>query len=496
MVCYLEHWRNEKLKKFLSFCLLIALVCTGCVSEKNKKGEMKPEYEEYIEVVNSTECVITDTSAISADFKVFNLEMNEQNDDLALSDLVIMFPVEECFYIYFTMPADQDTYAYRVKDMVINEKCCELELIGVEGYYQKYKLYGVEEIITDDNLYQISRINLYNENNKEETYTYNIRQNVTAVLDEEKFFFEQEYFHNITLKGQMFESIYQFNEENNVLVDLWSKVIGDVERLDEDRRSFFYFAFKCYDTERKIHFKPEDILQLDVEYMRLSYEYMGEDSEIANNLEPEKNEISESIKPDARYITSSDKRSNKKAYKYNTINKLSEADLTQNIGNANAEILRQAAKQYDWAVQFGAGDGYIHKSNEAGIWNKTYDINYTEIEDFKTIYIVYRHEGKTISTKTNSLILEKSTEVVEMIPEKPSKNEERQYDLHTVWQDENLMFYDKIVKSLHLILEPSIPWIILMLIVIGVLKFRKTKSFKYIGEIIEKKLKKLSEEDD
>lgn len=479
------------MKKYVSFILLLALLCTGCSVRPSKDDDTS--FDEKIVVEKSKQCVITDESSIASDFDMFDLGMTVQNDDLALSDLVIMFPVEDVCYLYFSMPSDQDSYAYRVKNIAINDSLYEIELRSIDGYYQKYKLEGYGQFKTENNLYQITEINYYNEKNPSDNHQYNISQNITTVFDEEKFFFEQEYLYNITLQGQCFESIYQFNKENNMLVDLWSKVIGNIERLDEDRRSFFYFAFKCYDIEKDIHFVPEDILQLDVEFERLTYEYQGKDSDIAENLEPETKKITQTIEPETRHIVGVDeKRSNKCEYVYDTINKLSEADLSKNVGKSNAAVLNQAAKQYDWAVQYGAEEGYPHKSNEAGLLVREYDINYTKVKDFKAIHIVYRYEGKKVSTGTNSLIKEVSTEIVEKVPGKPSKIQETKYDIRKIWQDETIGLLEKVLKSVGELLQPVIPILIIVVIVLIIRRFNRSRfsplTKKYIEKVIKEKL--------
>lgn len=479
------------MKRYMSFILLLVLLLMGCSVRPNKDDDTKYKEDEVVE--NVKKCVITDESKISDDFNLFDIAMSDQNDDLALSDLVIMFPTQDVCYFYFSMPSDQDLYAYRVKNIAINEAIYDLELVEVDGYYHKYKLEGYSELKTENNLYQITEINYYNEKDSSDNQRYYINQNITTVFDDEKFFFEQEHIYNVTLQGQCFESIYQFNEENNLIVDLWSKVVGDIERLDEDRRSFFYFAFKCYDTEKDIHFLPEDILQLDVEYERLTYEYKGKDSGDAENINPVSKKIVQTIEPETRHIVGSDeKRSNKCEYVYDTINKLSEADLSKNVGKSNAAVLNQAAKQYDWAVQYGAEEGYPHKSNEAGLLVREYDINYTQIKDFEAIHIVYRYEGKKVSTGTNSLIKEVTTEVEERNPGKPSKIQETKYEFRVIWQDETIGLVEKVIKSVNELLKPVIPVAIIVAIILIIRRFNRSRfsplTKKYIEKVIKDKI--------
>lgn len=259
---------------------------------------------------------------------------------------------------------------------------------------------------------------------------------------------------------------------------------------------FFYFAFKCYDTERDIHFIPEDILQLDVEFNRLTYEYQGKKEDEVENLSPTIKKINQTIKGEERAVTGANEdRSNKCLYEYKTINKLSEADLSKNVGKSNALVLNQAAKQYDWAVQFGASEGYPYKSNEAGIlWNHQYDINYTKVEDFKSIHIVYRYEGKKVSTGTNSLIQEADTTVSEKI-KNPSESDKIDYDLNVIWQNDDLNFLEKIMYSYNTMIKPFLPQIVVVLLFISVMKFTKSRYFPLLNKYIEQKVKDKIDED-
>lgn len=477
------------MKKVICILLMLALMLAGCSLQENTSDNVPNGNETTVETTKS--CKISDDSLIIDDYKLFNLEMKAQTEELALGKLEILFPVEKKCYVYFSMPKDQENYAYRVKSININNESYDLELICVDGHYQKYKLSNFSDIITENNLYEIEEIHFYNEKNDKDNQTYNIRQNITAVFDEEKFYFEQEYLYPITLHGESIESVYQFNKDNNFLVDLWSKVVGDIERLDEDRRSFFYFAFRCYDIERDIYFVPEDILQLDIEFTRLSYEYKGKNKEEAENIVPLSKKVTQRIEPETKHVTgSNDKRSNKRLYVYDTINKLSEADLSKNVGNSNALVLSQAAKQYDWAVQFGERNGYPKKNNKTGIFlNHQYDIDYTKVEDLNAIHIVYRYEGKQISTKTNSLIQETTLTVTEKVPDNASKSEEREYDLYVTLQDESLNLVEKLVESTKILARPLIPGVIILLLVIIMYKFIKSRYFPLVNKCIEKKIK-------
>lgn len=410
--------------------------------------------------------------------------------ELVFADLAVIFPIEEECYVYYKMPKDIPDYKYRIEYIVIDDKKIKLELLQVIDGYHKYKFRGFDKLRNEENNYKISEVGFYNDANKNDSPTFNIAKNITIMFDEENFFFEQENEYAITLMGQCFESIYQFNKENNVFVDLWGKAVGNTALLDEDKRSFFYYAFNCYDTERDIYFEPEDILQLKVSYDRLSYEYRGKDKEEAGNLEPISKNIEEIITPDEYKVAGGDeKRSNKKLYVYNTINKLSEADLSKDVGTTDASVLKQAAKQYDWAVQFGAKEGYPYKSTEAGIlWNHQYDINYTCMENLKALHIIYRYEGRKVSTGTNSLLYEETIVVSE--PKKTSDREDEiEWNLEKIWKMNNdLSLVGKITETMKLYARPIVPYLFVILIIMLIRNMCKSKLIRTVGKYIGNKI--------
>lgn len=320
------------------------------------------------------------------------------------------------------------------------------------GSYQKYALNDLPKTGNDE--YQITKVHFIDELNGNAGQTYNTNIVCTAVFDDTLFSYQQQNLYNITLKGENFRTIFQFNKDNNAFVDLWSHLIADTEKLDLDKRAFFYFAFNCYDEARDIKFVPDDILQLEVKYTQLIYEYTGNDKDASTNIEPISKEITQTIEPDnVKVIAADDKRSNKRIYEYSTINRLSEADLSKNA-DSNQELLKQVAKEWDWAVQFGNSKGYAEKHTEAGlVFNKTYDINYTEVKDFQTISITYQYEHKTIKCPTNSLVNDSTVTIHESV-RSATAEEKKQYAQEVILQNPNKNRLEKGIDLIWLWLEP------------------------------------------
>lgn len=441
--------------------------------------------------------LINDESDIVDDYSKLGIAMNSEIDELALSEVSALFPGEEKGYIYFLLPADSEYEKYRIESVVINNTVYQTSLLDIEGRYQKYSIPNFVESSNEE--YLITQMEIMNEDDQEDRHTYKMSEIVTMSMDEETYYLQIDHEYTITLDGQNFESIYQFNKKNNCIVDMWSRVVADMEQLDVDQRSFFYFAFNCYDLNRKIKFVPEDILKLEVEFNRLTYEYQGENKDEANNITPNTKKVTDIIEPDnVKVIAADKKRSNKRLYEYETINRLDEADMSANSNNANAKVLKQAAEKYDWAVQFGSDNGYPYKHNEAGaaFW-KEYDIEYTKIEDFRAISIVYRYEGKIITADTNTLIESKTTTVEEAF-RNPTDEEKKENDIVDVVVNPEKSILEKIFDFIGIEIKYS--WIpaACVIFVIGafavlVLRIairRKNKKgfLEEIKEFIEEKL--------
>lgn len=413
--------------------------------------------------------IISATSSIVNDLDYFGIEMIAAEDALALSDLCAIFPDEEQYYLYFRIPEDTEYSAYRIDTMRINDWEYTLQLLEVVGSYQKYAVEGWH--LDEENTYEISEIHFYNEKDSDDKQTYNMSQECIVYINDEQYYFHQEYRYHITLAGTLFESVYQFNKDKNVFQDLWNNAIANPSGLDEDDRSFFYFAFNCYDVDRNIHFVPDDILQLEVAYNQLTYAYEGKDKDWEKNIKPESKEISEVIKPDNVRVISDSKYSNKKIYEYDTINRLDDASLDRNRDAENAKTLEYAARTYDWAIQFGNSTGYPNRKLEAGWFAKTYDVLYTQIEDFKSISIVYRYDGKVFDLNTNSLIAEVPVSVTEEV-DKPSKDEKEEYNDEVIDQNDELNPFEKFVAKHNLKGKMIVLVVIAVIVTVAILFIR------------------------
>lgn len=449
-------------KKAYLLCLtaLLAISLFGCARVTDEKlPASKTEVEIPVPEPANTDSeqrsryIINEESTIASDLEYFGIEMVNGDSALALSDLCAIFPDEKQYYLYFRMPKDSEYDAYRIDSMCINGRDCAVELLEIDGSYQKYAI--SDWTVSADNVYEISEIHFWNEKDSADVQTYNMSQECVVYINDEQYYFSQEYRYHITLAGRNLEAVYQFNKEKNVFQDLWYNIIAKPEGLDEDNRSFFYFAFNCYDVDRDIKFTPDEILQLDVEYTQLTYAYEGKEDEAAKNPDPQTKQMSETIKPDNIKVVSDSKYSNKKIYEYNTIYRLDDATLEQNKDAENAQTLEFASREYEWAVAFGDRWGYTHRTHEDkggtyGVWPwLKYDVQFTQVEDFNAIHIVYRHDGKVFDLNTNSLVADTPTTIIEPT-EKPTREEKEEYREEVIRQDDDLNWFEKIVAIYHI----------------------------------------------
>ena len=430
--------------------------CTRVTDEDipSQKVEIETPVSEPVSSISepTSRYIINKESAITSDLEYFGIEMVNGDVTLALSDLCAIFPDEEQYYLYFRMPEDNEYDAYRINSMCINGRDHVVELLEIDGSYQKYAI--SDWTVSADNVYEISEIHFRNEKDPADTQTYNMSQECVVYINDEQYYFSQEHRYHITLAGRNIEAVYQFNKEKNVFQDLWYNLIEKPEGLDEDNRSFFYFAFNCYDVDRDIKFTPDEILQLDVKYDQLTYAYEGKEKAAAENPDPQIKAMTQRIEPDNIKVVSDSKYSNKKIYEYDTIYRLDDATLEQNKDAENATTLEFASREYEWAVAFGDRWGYTHRTTKDnggtyGLLSKNYDVQFTQIEDFNAIHIVYRHDGKVFDLNTNSLIADTPTTIVEPA-EKPTRDEREKYRKEVIMQDDELNWLEKFIAIYHI----------------------------------------------
>ncbi len=373
----------------------------------------KAETENGSYTVTERTFAITEESSIKEDFEYFGLELKPGYDTLALAKICSMIYDGDTFYLYLNMPRDTEQEAYRIKQMRMNDIVYMPELVEIDGYYQKYVLY--HGAVSPDRKYVITEMEYVNELDLTDRYMYYQNQICYMETEEDAFRFRIEYQNQVVLQGKLFECIYQFNKENGTFRDLWYKVTDNYEKLDEDKRSFYYFAFNCFDKERETAFTPEDILQVDVAYDELHYAYQGKEKDGIYRIEPEVSHQEEAITPDEVTVTAREsKRSNGFFYQYQTINRLADADFTQNVSEEKNAVLQMAADAYDWAILFGRKEGYRYAMNDTWF---SHDYEYTGIEEFRTIRVTYLLEGHTYTVNTDSLIGEKIVTLPEIVPE-------------------------------------------------------------------------------
>ena len=387
--------------------LLCLFFCIGC--GKRAGDESQEEIKSRVERAFA----ITEESSIQEDFEYFGLEVKPGYDTLALTKVCSMINDGNVFYIYFNMPKDTEKETYRIDRLVMNGITYIPEFLEVDEYYQKYVLYNGD--ISPEQKYEITEIGYCNQLDFMDRYTHYQNQICYMGMDEEAYRFRLEYQNQVILQGKLFECIYQFNKENGTFRDLWYKITDNTGKMDEDKRSFFYFAFNCFDKDRGIPFTPEDILQVDVEYNELHYQYQGKEKDGISGIEPEVLHREEAVTPDEVTVTAKEsKRSNGFFYQYQTINRLADADLEQNVSEEKSAVLQLAANSYDWAISFGKKDGYRYAMNDTWF---SHDYEYTGIEEFRTIRVTYMFEGHTYTVNTDSLIGEKIVTLPEIVPE-------------------------------------------------------------------------------
>ena len=121
------------------------------------------------------------------------------------------------------------------------------------------------------------------------------------------------------------------------------------------------------------------------------------------------------------------------------------------------------------------------------------------MKNFNAIHIIYRYDGKKVSTGTNSLIKAGSSLINEDNRQATGKEIDK-YTIESIRQNKNLspiekmfkimnFFIEKILQAVKNRIEPIMPFILIILLGIVAFKLRKSKPFRRIRKYIKQKLK-------
>lgn len=229
-----------------------------------------------------------------------------------------------------------------------------------------------------------------------------------------KYFFEQEHVNHIVLTGMLLESIYQFENERGLLRDAWNNLWNNTSIKDGDQRSFYYFAFNCFDREIDHYFTPDEITEIVIDYTINQYTFKGAQDDYREAALTRTEKKIQIVTPETINVTAhNSSNSNDSPYIYNTIYKLSEAEIKENgTGDGkNSELSNSntlsTAKQagYDWVVHFGDTEGYRYcESYTDSLFSDSCEIDYTLVEEFSAVSMKYKYQGKKYSVQTDTLV--------------------------------------------------------------------------------------------
>ncbi len=395
-------------KKIISICLIIIIFlyiidsiptfasqAESTLQDSNSQSES--ELNPYF---------INETSSIKSDFHHLGIERIKYKnlEDILRSELISMICLDSSLYVYWAMPEDTD---YQVNYIIINDNKYEngMRLLNTDGNYRKYVFLDFEE--APDNQYQITEVGF--QNPKGEKIKYSVKIDCNMGNTDGQYFFEQENENNIVLVGMLLESIYQFDNEKGTLRDAWNNFWGNIEKKDGDQRSFYYFAFNCFDREIDHYFTPDEITKIVINYTINQYVFKGKKNDYREAQLTRKEQKIQVVTPETIHVEAKDKRnSNGQAYEYNTIYKLIEADIKADnndkdkTANSNTLFTAQQAG-FEWVVHFGDTQGYRYAENFTNN-NGEIDIDYTKVEDFAAISMSYIYKGKSYSTATDTIV--------------------------------------------------------------------------------------------
>lgn len=390
-------------KKIIALCFALWIFC-GCFYSPLSfaKDAAAPAKEQ-------TPYQIDETTSIKNDFYHLGIERVQYPNlnDLLRSELISMIYLDTTLYLYMAMPQETDD---QVNYIIINGHKYEndMRLLNMDNNYRKYAF--SDFLPAPDSRYVISEIGFKNPEGRETCYVTEINCQMSA--GEEEYFFEQETVNHIVLTGMLLESIYQFENERGLIRDAWNNLWNNTDVKDGDQRSFYYFAFNCFDREIDHYFTPDEITEIVIDYTINQYKFKGaqEDYKEAELARTEKK--IQIITPETIEVNAyRDYNSNNSPYIYNTIYKLSEVELKEKADDKNNKMSNAntlfTAKQagYDWVVHFGDTDGYRYcESYTNNLFSDSCEIDYTLVEDFSAISMKYKYQGKKYSVKTDTLV--------------------------------------------------------------------------------------------
>lgn len=352
---------------------------------------------------------INETTSIKSDFYHLGIELLREKyknlEDILRSDLISMICLDTSLYVYYAMPETTD---YQVSYIIINDKKYEngMRVLDTNGNYRKYVFLDFEK--AHDNQYKVTEVGFQNPEGQKIKYAIEI--NCKMGDDNGQYFFEQETENKIVLVGMLLESIYQFDNEKGTIRDAWNNFWDNIDKKDGDQRSFYYFAFNCFDREIGHYFTPDEITRIVIDYTINQYKFKGKKSDYVKSELVRKEQKIQVVTPETIHVEAKDERnSNGHAYEYNTIYKLIEADIKADSANddqndeaANRNTLFTAQQAgFEWVVHFGDTQGYRYSYN---FTNNEGDVDFTKVEDFAAINMSYTYKGESYSASTDTLV--------------------------------------------------------------------------------------------
>ncbi len=246
-----------KIKKITALCLTLWIIFSSFSSLPLSADEAAPKPAQTQK--EQTPYQISETTSIKNDFHHLGITRTQyQNlNDILRSELISMLCLDNILYLYMAMPAETD---YQVNYIVINDRKYEndMRVLSTDKNYRKYAFSGFEKAA--DSNYMVSEIGFKNPDGQKLRYSTEISCKMGT--EDGKYFFEQEHVNHIVLTGMLLESIYQFENERGLLRDAWNNLWNNTSIKDGDQRSFYYFAFNCFDREIDHFFTPDELTEI------------------------------------------------------------------------------------------------------------------------------------------------------------------------------------------------------------------------------------------